>query len=321
MEKKYYITADGGGSKLHAVLYDESFNVINTVKTTGTNMNFMPRELVRKNFTTVLDTFLLGEVKKIERMDLCLVTEQPFIKEIIDEYDKNIEVAFHMETPSSLATALTETATTVLSGTGSGASHIKNGQRLVGIGGWGSLLGDEGSGYDIGLGALKAAIYSYDGRGKKTLLEDLVRKKYDLGDYYFGLVHTLIKSENTRGEVASCAMLASEAARLGDEVAIEIFNGAAESLFHIFKTLCEKYPDYYSGKVVAIGGAWKGYGGMFERFCELVKKFYPDATVTRPIYDAAVGPMVRRLFAEGYDVSEIKNKISSGFSSLLYKYE
>lgn len=48
MEKKYYIAADGGGSKLHAILYDESFNVLKTVKVSGTNFNFMPKEQVRK---------------------------------------------------------------------------------------------------------------------------------------------------------------------------------------------------------------------------------------------------------------------------------
>src|ERR1051325_5421056 len=51
----------------------------------------------------------------------------------------------------------------VLSGTGSCCF----GKRLDGatakIGGWGHILGDKGSGYEIGLRALKAALYYYDG--------------------------------------------------------------------------------------------------------------------------------------------------------------
>ncbi len=35
-------------------------------------------------------------------------------------------------------------------------------------GGWGHLLDDHGSGYDIGLNALKAVLRSYDGRNAKT---------------------------------------------------------------------------------------------------------------------------------------------------------
>ena len=318
MEKKYYIAADGGGSKLHAILYDESYNVIKSLKLSGTNFNFMPKEVVRSNFKSVLDAFLSDEVRKIERMDLCIVSEEAFIREIISEYNLTCEIVFHKESPSSIAAALMSSATTALSGTGSGSAHVKDGERMAGIGGWGPLLGDEGSGYDIGLQALKAAIYSNDGRGEKTVLEELVRNKYKL-ERYFSLVHIMIASENSRAEIASCATLAAEAARSGDKVAIDIYKRAAYSVFIAFKTVCEKYPEYFTGNVVAIGGAWKGYDGMFEHFCELVHSIYPDAIITKPIYEAVVGPVVRRLFEEGLNRDEIQKKIANGFSSLLYK--
>ncbi len=43
---KYYLTADGGGSKLLVILYDENFHILRSVRTTGTNSSFKPKEQV-----------------------------------------------------------------------------------------------------------------------------------------------------------------------------------------------------------------------------------------------------------------------------------
>ena len=54
----------------------------------------------------------------------------------------------------------------VLSGTGS-VFHGKNAQgQHVRVGGWGHVVGDKGSAYEIGLRALKAVLFYYDRDGK-----------------------------------------------------------------------------------------------------------------------------------------------------------
>lgn len=60
----------------------------------------------------------------------------------------------------------------VISGTGSmGYGQDSEGSEYR-SGGWGYLLGDEGSGYDIGRKGLMAATQAFDGRGPTTLLVD-----------------------------------------------------------------------------------------------------------------------------------------------------
>ena len=50
----------------------------------------------------------------------------------------------------------------MVSGTGSGCYGKSLQGRGVKVGGWGHVLGDKGSGYDIGLRALQAVIDAYD---------------------------------------------------------------------------------------------------------------------------------------------------------------
>ena len=57
-----------------------------------------------------------------------------------------------------------------ISGTGSNTFGVNAAGHSWRCGGWGHLLGDEGSGYWIGLGALRAALAHRDGRGAPTAL-------------------------------------------------------------------------------------------------------------------------------------------------------
>ena len=83
----------------------------------------------------------------------------------------------------------------VIGGTGS----VAYGQNAAGetalAGGWGYLMGDEGSGYDIGLQALRAACQAQDGRGPATTLQQLILAHFDMPDLHE--VHRHIYSGRT----------------------------------------------------------------------------------------------------------------------------
>ena len=54
----------------------------------------------------------------------------------------------------------------ILSGTGSCCFGRASDGRTAKVGGWGHILGDKGSGFEIGLRALKAVVYYYDRDGE-----------------------------------------------------------------------------------------------------------------------------------------------------------
>jgi N-acetylmuramic acid 6-phosphate etherase len=115
----------------------------------------------------------------------------------------------------------------VISGTGSGCYGQGRDGRGVKVGGWGHVLGDKGSGYDIGLCALQAVVDAYDqelvwpGLGRRLLRALQLNEPNDLIDWAQAADKTAIAS------------LAAEVFAAWDnkhKLAASVLAGAARSL-------------------------------------------------------------------------------------------
>lgn len=51
---KYYIAADGGGTKLQAILYDENLHIVDTGRMSGTNTILRTEEEVREDMRVLI---------------------------------------------------------------------------------------------------------------------------------------------------------------------------------------------------------------------------------------------------------------------------
>ena len=67
---KYHLAADGGGTKLLAVLYDEELNIVNTARTFGVNSNFKPKEQVEEEVYRMVEELLPDTITQIESVDM-----------------------------------------------------------------------------------------------------------------------------------------------------------------------------------------------------------------------------------------------------------
>ncbi|WP_081838619.1 BadF/BadG/BcrA/BcrD ATPase family protein [Thermogemmatispora carboxidivorans] len=136
----------------------------------------------------------------------------------------------HVTNDAELPLAALEQAVGVvlIAGTGSIALGRDASGCLRRAGGWGYLLGDEGSGYDIGHQALQAATRAADGRGPHTSLLPRI-----LADWGLERAEDLIGAVYHGLETAAVARLATcvfAAAREGDLVARRIVGNAATEL-------------------------------------------------------------------------------------------
>lgn len=115
----------------------------------------------------------------------------------------------------------------LISGTGSCCYGRSSDGRVAKLGGWGHLLGDKGSGYEIGLRALKAVVYYLDRDGRWSLLGRrlLTRLHLNTPDDLVGWVQSA-----TKEQVAALAEEVFQARRAGDRIATDILRGAAASL-------------------------------------------------------------------------------------------
>lgn len=55
---RYYVAADGGGSKLQAILYDENLRVVRCGRVAGVNTLFKPADVVRSNVEGMVQSLL-----------------------------------------------------------------------------------------------------------------------------------------------------------------------------------------------------------------------------------------------------------------------
>jgi N-acetylglucosamine kinase-like BadF-type ATPase len=90
-------------------------------------------------------------------------------------------------------------------------------------------MGDEGSGYDIGRAALRAATSASDGRAMSTLLVRAIPAHFGLADLY--AVHRAIYGGDIdRPKIAGLAQVVSTAAGAGDEPARALLADAGHQL-------------------------------------------------------------------------------------------
>jgi N-acetylglucosamine kinase-like BadF-type ATPase len=117
----------------------------------------------------------------------------------------------------------------IVAGTGSIAVGRAADGRRARAGGWGYLLGDEGSGYQITLAALQAMTQAADGCRPATALTEVVLQHLQL-ETPQALIQTVYRNDWDRARLASLAPLVFAAADVGDAIARDIVADAAQQL-------------------------------------------------------------------------------------------
>jgi N-acetylglucosamine kinase-like BadF-type ATPase len=117
----------------------------------------------------------------------------------------------------------------IIAGTGSIVYGHNAGGEAARAGGWGHMIGDEGSGYWIGREALSAVMRASDGRGPATRLTGEILAHLKLDDES-RLPRIVYDRELPRMTVAALGPIVQGAAVQGDAVATRILERAAEEL-------------------------------------------------------------------------------------------
>jgi N-acetylglucosamine kinase-like BadF-type ATPase len=165
--------------------------------------------------------------------------------------------------------------------------------------GWGHLLGDEGSGHDIGLRALRAVLRAHDGRGPATALTSLVLSawKLDRPENLIGLVYA---PDFPRRRIASLLPLVDEAAGAGDAVAGALLASAGQELGQaacaVIRGLGMQQEAF---EVVLAGGAFQTRHFLRGAVEATVHALAPGAVLIEPRHEPAMGAALLALRAEG----------------------
>jgi len=196
-------------------------------------------------------------------------------------------------------------------GTGSMAAGMDDTGRTVRVGGWGSIVGDEGSAYDIGRRAITASLWAFDGRGPETILQEKIRKRYGLTSID-DMIHKIYVEKMGVTEIASLAPLVTESAKEGDEVSINILKIAWEELGrHAVAVIKKLGMENERCDVALVGGVLNAGELVLGPMRSTIMKVAPKAVLVSPRFNATIGAALLALRDVGSELNEaLLSKIS-----------
>jgi len=187
-----------------------------------------------------------------------------------------------------------------IAGTGSNVFGVGPDGRSWRTGGWGHLLGDEGSGFWLGAESIRAALRDRDASGPPTALTDAACRFFDVAaiEQLAGVVYS---KPLTKGEVAAFAVETASLAEAGDEVALGLFESGASALGGQIAAVIAQTDLSGPFSVGLIGSAYKAgeiYTAPLRRH---VHEIAPDAQIDTVETAPVAGSLLLAAKACGHD--------------------
>jgi glucosamine kinase len=166
----------------------------------------------------------------------------------------------------------------VISGTGSNVFGVGRDGGAWRAGGWGHLLGDEGSGYWLGVQSIKAALRHREASGPPTALGDAAAAFFDAPSVE-ALAALVYSKPLTKGEVAAFAIETAGLAERGDAVARALYQDGARELAQQIEAVIRHTGLQGEFPVGLIGSAYKAGAVFVDPLTDAVHAVAPGARV------------------------------------------
>ncbi len=306
----YVIGVDGGGTKTIAQIAGLQGSVLAETQGGPSNFQIVGVEEAARNILDLIETCchtvgcnvseigsvvagLAGAGRGADQKKICDGIQNAaqnrgmYLQEVRIESDARIalEGAFHGGPGIVL-----------IGGTGSIAFSKDAKGKIHRVGGWGRLIGDEGSGYYIGQEGIRAIAKMIDGRGKKTSLAALLASRLGLRSQED--IIQAVYSENL--ELSTIAPLVIEAANRKDAIALRIIADAAIELLETIRTILKAMRVKSSTArnkipLAFIGGVLESENAYSNRVKTLIRAKLPAVSVQQPLERPVFGAVLLAL--------------------------
>jgi glucosamine kinase len=241
MTHAYYLGVDGGGSKTLAVIVNEHGEEVGRGLANAANYNTVGLDAAVQHIYTAVEQAMRATGCQLPLRTAWLGLagiDRQADHDLLLPYLRALAEQVRLTNDGELLLAGLEKAVGVvlISGTGSIALGRDGCGRRARSGGWGHILGDEGSGYSIAQQALQAVVRASDGRGPQTALRERILQTWNLRDTdeLIGEVY----GEPEKAKIASLSSCVMITARGGDQVAASILQQAARELALAVHAVC-----------------------------------------------------------------------------------
>ncbi|NPV79979.1 MAG: hypothetical protein HPY52_06835 [Firmicutes bacterium] len=300
MSRRYIAGFDCGGSKTRCVICDIDGKIIGEGYGGRGNVSQVGIAEVTKPIKEALK--MAADAAQIDSLDLerivvgmagiSGVTEKELLVDEISRVAQGGKVILVGDAAIALAGAIPEmVGIIVIAGTGSNIYGQNQEGRSAQAGGWGPLMGDEGSGYDLGRRALQAVTLAADGRGPSTLLTKLITAHFKVNSPS-ELVRAVYHPPLTPKDVAAIARYVFEAASSGDVVASDIMKECSRALVLGIKAVANSLDMKGGIKVSYAGGVFHYNPSYVAALSDGLKTELPSACLVPPTYEPVIGAIL-----------------------------
>jgi len=295
---QYVIGIDGGGTKTLMKLADLDGNLLAYCEGGPANMNSINRSVLEDTLTRLVSDGLKQIMgKQSDCRGLCLgmagagrPAEKQILKEILGRLGFNETAMVTDDAHIALYGGVgSDEGIILISGTGSICYGRNSHGEACRAGGWGYIIGDDGSGYDLGLSALKHTVRGFDKREENSLLSTMIMERLKI-DSVDKLVSLIYRSDEGRKIIAGLAPVVDEACRGGDYYAERILKNAVSELFKITEAVIKGLDLSNVPIQLAFGGSVllnSKYIGNNLR--DIIAGLYPEIRIFNVKSDAAWG--------------------------------
>ncbi len=283
---KYYLGIDGGGTKTTAVVTDE--NGIISAKATGKSINYYSVGIhcARNNLKDIVDELYdtLGKIQFDGAYIGCSALDSEADEEATDKLCRDIIDAKKLKMHSDVFIALKSLGDVnchcvAICGTGSIAvGETENGEAIV-TGGWGHILGDEGSAYSIALSALKECC-SFDDCGVRNELIKTAEEYFNITEYR-KIIDIIYSSEIKKDYIAGFAERVDKLSLNGNEICKKIIEREAIAFSKTVITLLNNLKK--CSTLGLSGGVFKNSVLFTEIFMNEIHEKFPNIKITNLI--------------------------------------
>lgn len=310
---------DGGASKTHALVIEEGGRVLGFGQAGGSNhqvggLGSAMREIAAAT-KSALDQAGVGP-DPIEIGCYCLAgadlpTDHVMLQQATEELGFAQKVLVKNDTMAALRAGLTRPwGVVVVCGTGFNAAGRSPDGREIVLPGLGPMSGDWGGGAALSQEMIRLVMRAWDGRGKLTLLTELVLDALQAPSIEV-LLSRLYHEEVEPQRILDLVPLLFEAAEAGDEVAQELIvrmgTEVGVTALALMRRLELTTEDV---EVVLAGSVYKGQGPLLiDTIGRVVHEGAPRATIVRPRYESVVGAALLALDALGVSLTEPRRRL------------
>ncbi|MEX2271320.1 MAG: BadF/BadG/BcrA/BcrD ATPase family protein [Vicinamibacterales bacterium] len=279
---------DAGGTKTVCQLADENGRIIAESRGPGANLQAAGELAVEKTLHNLMDEAMAAQAEANARVDAICVgmagVDRPSDAQVVRGIMRRIGGAAKVLIVNDALVALEAGApgaagVVVIAGTGSICYGRNDKGQAARAGGWGYVLGDEGSGYWIGRHALRAVVREADRRGPRTSLTPKALAHFGV-DRPQDLIHEIYYGGMKPGAIAALASAVQAAFVEGDAVAAGILEVGVRELVSSAASVVERlHLDQEPFTFVLSGGIFRAVPWMREQLAVRLGRVAPDATI------------------------------------------